>query len=197
MRQKLDQYNTPLWVTQALIDEFPEIRGHTLLDPCCGNGSMAKLLQKSHRFQQIIFNDIDLEAFALVNFTVDPPNTCFTMDATQEKNWWRPDPLYYQLGFADWVVTNPPFNQAGDIVKHALTHARLGVAMLLRATFLEPCKGREWIVQRPPTAILSLPRISFTGQGHDSVPTWWLIWSHTVRPRISVLKKKPIVDIKE
>lgn len=169
MRKHLDQYNTPLWVTQELINEFPEIRGNILLDPCCGNGSMAKFLQKHHRFNSLILNDIEPK----IDF-------CASHDATQETFWNNEQ-------YPDWVITNPPFLQAGQIVKHALTYARLGVAMLLRATFLEPCKGREWIIESPPTAILSLPRISFTENGAcDSVPSWWMIWSQVVRPRISV-----------
>jgi hypothetical protein len=166
-RRSLDAYLTPDWATQALLEEFLEIRGDRLLDPCCGDGRMAKALES--RFPIVELNDVD--RFNRV--------AQFLYDATQRD--------LYESHDSDWIVTNPPFTQAGEIAHQCLEHARVGVALLLRCTFGEPCKGRQWLKERPPTALLMLPRISFTGDGAtDSAPCWWFVWSRTVRPRIAV-----------
>ena len=37
----------------------------------------------------------------------------------------------------DWIVMNPPFNQAGEFIDKALKLAGRGVAALVRTQFLE------------------------------------------------------------
>ncbi len=166
-RRQLDQYLTVPWATQALVEEFPEIKGTRLLDPCCGDGRMAMAL--ASRFDIVELNDVDR----------------FNRAAQYLYDASRPD--LYEAHDCDWVVTNPPFSQAGEIAHQCLQHARVGVALLLRCTFGEPCKGRQWLIEWPPTALLMLPRISFTGDGStDSAPCWWFVWSRSVRPRIVV-----------
>ena len=163
-RRANDRYLTPLWGVDVLLQHFPEVRGELLLDPCCGDGRMAAAV--GQRFRRRRLNDLDTRAPAVTH-----------LDAR--------DPALY-FGPPDWVISNPPFVLSGEITGHAVQHAR-SVAMLLRCTFGEPCKGREWLISRPPTALLMLPRISFTGDGKsDSAAAWWFIWSPDVRPRIVV-----------
>lgn len=106
------------------------------------------------------------------------------MSQALAQRFGRDDRVYAER--PDWVISNPPFTAAGEIVWRALrAEPRAGVAMLLRCTFGEPCNsspqaprnGRLWLPAHPPTAILMLPRISFTGDGHtDSAPCWWFLW---------------------
>lgn len=168
----MDRYLTASWATSALLAEFPEIRGGLLVDPSAGDGRMAEALRP--RFDEVLLNDLDPSA-----------PTDLHLDGA--------DPAVYARGAA-WSVSNPPFVAAGDIVWAALRGGR-SVAMLLRCTFGEPCQashqaprnGRQWLKERPPTALLMLPRISFTGDGStDSAPCWWFIWSPEMRPRIVV-----------
>lgn len=163
-RRELDRYLTPPWVTQALLDAFPEIKGRVLLDPCCGDGRMARALEP--RFRILVLNDID------------------PTSAVSHHEYDAADAALYQIHPADWIVTNPPFNLCGQIAWQAVQHAQVGVALLLRCTFLEPCEGREWLARRPPDAVLALPRISFTGEGTDSAPCWWFVWG--ARKRVVV-----------
>lgn len=166
-RRALDRYLTPDWATRALIIEFPEISGGRLLDPCCGDGRMAALL--ASRFSAVLLNDIQ----------PNPSVNRWNMDARNVELYAEARP--------DWVITNPPFLAAGGIAWTAIHHAAVGVALLLRCTFMEPVESRSWLQRMPPTAILALPRISFTGDGAtDSAPCWWFIWSPRVRPRVVV-----------
>lgn len=175
-RRKNDRYLTPTWATEALLQHFPELKGDVVLDPCCGDGRMAAQLLAARRFQTARLNDLA------------PIPGATGLDAA--------DPALYR-GPVDWVVSNPPFTAAGDIALCALRSGR-SVALLLRATFGEPCgpsrkaprNGRRWLVQHPPTALLMLPRISFTGDGKsDSAPCWWFLWSRAVQPRIMIAER--------
>lgn len=103
---------------------------------------------------------------------IDPSKPTDThYDASLSAYWDAP-------GEADWIVSNPPFSAAALIVPLAVAHANLGVAMLLRLSFLEPVENRvAFLEQHPPTDFIVLPRISFTGDGKtDSVTCAWMIW---------------------
>lgn len=166
-RRAFDEYLTPDWATRALMRDFPEVAGGRLLDPCCGDGRMSALL--APRFDEVLLNDIQRKP-ALARWSMDARNHELYAEA-------RPD----------WVVTNPPFLVCGGIAWTAIMKARVGVALLMRCTFLEPCEGRTWLQRCPPDAILALPRISFTGDGAtDSAPCWWFIWAKSVKPRVVV-----------
>lgn len=107
-------------------------------------------------------------------------DTC--VDVSRSEGWGRFPPV-------DWVVTNPPFNEAPKIVPLAYEHARVGIAMLLRLSFLEPCHNRsDFICPTPPTKLIVLPRISFTGDGNvDSVTAAWFVWKKGVAEQSIVI----------
>lgn len=170
-RKELDRYDTPAWMVAALCKSMPELRGALLIDPCCGSGNMARQLVSAAPFERVITNDIDPRVSADMH-----------RDASVDEAIYGERP--------DWVVTNPPFSEAGDIVHLALkAQPRVGVAMLLRITFAEPCgptkqnpkAGRLWLAERPWNALLSLPRHSFTGEGSDTASCAWFVWM-TGRP---------------
>lgn len=155
-RRQRDFYPTPTWATEQLIKHTPELSGDCLYDPSCGDGKMAK--QISGRFDRLITNDFDPGCPADRH-----------LDATGPEAWVLEK-------VPDWVVTNPPFSHSGQIATRALLHAKRGVAFLLRITWLEACAGRFWLRKIPPSRLLILPRISFTGAGTDSATCAWFIW---------------------
>ncbi len=173
-RRPLDAYYTLKPMVSALTSRV-NVTGR-VLDPCCGNGAT------SDPFPGALTNDINPDVPAL-----------WHEDATEESFWNKfSDGMgIYGPREIDWVVTNPPFNVAFPILQHAWEHARLGVAMLLRLSFLEPTNARgPWLEANSRFMaglyIFGSPRPSFTGTGTDSVTTAWGVWvkSPSAFPRI-------------
>lgn len=180
MRRELDKYYTPDAAVQLLLRQVPELRGRAALDPCSGSGAMARALLHAGRFQDVYLNDIDASAPAGLHYDFCDPRV-----------WAQP---------VDWVVTNPPFSAAGAVAFQCLRNARVGVALLLRLTFLEPCgasrlgarNDRRWLTKCPPSRLIVTPRISFTGDGStDSCTTAWFVWLKGEKGTIQVCTNEP------
>ena len=158
MRKTLDQYYTPTQAVRQMLDALDfSLHDAKILEPCSGDGAIAnELIARGYNVHS---NDIDKK------FLCDS-----YLDMTLRKNW----DVFTDV---DWVITNPPFTEAPQMVPDALRIAKKGVIMLLRLSFLEPCKNRmEFLIKSPPNHLLVTPRISFTGAGTDRVTTSWFIW---------------------
>lgn len=174
MRRKNDFYPTPEWATQTLLDRY-EMKGTSAFECCVGDGSISRVLEQ--RFSDCVWTNDIVTAGVIFQH--------YTLDAADPKNWqehWAG-----QMGFG-WVITNPPFNRAAEIVPLAYRYAGIGIAMLLRLSFLEPVEDRgSWLNDHPPTSMIVLPRISFTGNGKtDSVTCAWMIWEKGKQGTITV-----------
>lgn len=144
-------------VVKALTDRV-NIFG-SVLECCAGEGDLARALVK-HDDRTVISTDI-------------------------ADNWLHDatDPAYWEdyQGY-DWVVTNPPFNQAATILRHAWDSAEVGVAFLLRLSFWEPTRDRVSLLQELSDHQVLLfpvsPRLKFRGdtKGVDSVTVAWGVW---------------------
>lgn len=160
MRREHDFYPTPGWATRELLKRV-DISGW-VLEPCVGDEDIAHALRESEGVLGVVTNDLDRRHDAMTH-----------ADAT-DAAWWK------SLAPVHWVVTNPAFTVADQILPLAYKHAEVGVAMLLRLTYMEPCEGRAaWLAEYPPSGLIVLPRISFTGDGNtDSVTCAWMVWEH-------------------
>jgi hypothetical protein len=167
-RRHLDQYFTPASATLELQYLIP-FHESWVLECCNGDGGISKVLNTAATKT----NDID-ESLA----------ADFHLDASLKSSWEQ-----FTVG-AHWVVSNPPFNQAAEIVPLAYDYAKVGIAMLLRLSFLEPTKNRgHWLNKNPPTQLIVLPRISFTGDGKtDNVTCAWMVWEKGKQGMIYVAK---------
>jgi hypothetical protein len=156
-RNAFDYYPTPGFMTRSLLHFHPTIAGSTVLEPCAGGGAITKVLRGAGC--QVYENDLDPRHGH--GYEQDAASLSFWLSAPR----------------VDWVITNPPFNVALPIVQLAVNHARVGVAFLLRKTFLEPTDDRgPWLMAHPPTRLIGQPRYSFRGSGSDSVSCDWYIW---------------------
>lgn len=156
-RSSYDYYPTPCFMTRSLLHFHPSIAGARVLEPCSGDGAIVRVLEKAGCL--VLTNDIDPRHPAQSHH-----------DATDPKYWAA-------LPYVEWVITNPPFNVALPILQHAIAHATIGAAFLLRKTFLEPTDERgPWLAEHPPARLIGQPRYSFRGKGSDSVSCDWYIW---------------------
>lgn len=164
VRNAFDYYPTPSWMTRSLLHFHPVIAGAIVLEPCAGAGAITRVLLEHGC--GVSENDIDPRH-----------GRSMVMDAAA--------PAFWRSIRTEWVITNPPFTAAFDILTRAVERADHGVALLLRKTFLEPTDDRgAWLQANPPTRIIGMPRYSFRGTGSDSVSCDWMIWER--RPNRSL-----------
>jgi hypothetical protein len=162
-RRPLDLYPTEDAITRLLAANLPNLGGN-ILEPCAGPGGMAAVLRDLPAVTAVFTNDIDPQwGTDWVGDACNPAAAC----------WQRP---------YDWVVTNPPFSVAMPILQLAYDRAAVGVAFLLRLSFLEPTRGRaRWLEAHADSMthliVLGQPRPSFTGDGGtDAVTAAWMVW---------------------
>jgi len=175
-RRALDAYLTPRWATEELVRRVA-IEGE-VLEPCAGDGAISEVLGKLPGVL-VTTNDLDWSR----------EGSDWHFDVTIPFDWFC---LCSQHNF-DWIISNPPFSHAPQIVRAAYESARVGIAMLLRLSFLEPCDNRgAWLAAHPPTRLIVLPRISFTGDGgKDMVTCAWVIFEHGVsKQTIEIVEKE-------
>lgn len=165
MRRHLDTYFTPKSAVLALLPSIPHLT--SIFECCNGDGDISDVFLDSG-FNQVMTNDIQQFYPADHHF-----------DATDPLSWHT---LKSKGVAMDFVVTNPPYTRAAEIVPLAYEHCTIGMAMLLRLSWLEPCANRrDWLRKYPPTELIVLPRISFTGNGKtDSVTCAWMIWNKAI-----------------
>jgi hypothetical protein len=172
-RREYDRYATTAGVTMALLKSV-HIAG-TVLEPCSGESDMVDVLHMSPFISRVITNDID------PNMKAD-----FYSDITNIGSPIWGDEI---AGISDYMVTNPPFNDAAPILRNAYQCGNIKrVALLLRLSFLEPTTGdqkwhgRKYLLQElgdhlSHLLIFGSPRPSFTGNNRtDSVATAWFVW---------------------
>ena len=156
MRRAHDAYYSPAWSVDTLLQAVAIDRACRVLEPCSGTGQISRRLA-ALGFAEVATNDLDPAAPA------------------QTHADYLAQPFQ-----AQWIITNPPYAQAFPFLAKAMRESTLGVALLLRLSFIEPTRQRgAWLSAHPPTAVLVLPRISFTGDGRsDTVTTAWFVWQH-------------------
>ncbi len=98
----------------------------------------------------------------------------------------KTDYINYKLDYKpDIIITNPPFNQALNIIKKALNDINDGgyVIMLLRLNFLEGKSRFDfWKNNMPEWVFVHHKRMSFTNKGTDSVAYAHYIWRKGYNP---------------
>jgi hypothetical protein len=162
-RRRWDQYDTPPWQVDALVDHVPAIKG-TVWEPCVGDGSL--ITQLLDRRPELTVTTMDLDPKKAAMLTGD------ATDPAQWKAWLQ------KAGRPDWVITNPPFIDAFPILQLAVATARVGVIFLSRLSFIEPTHARgQWLKEHAHDQRIVLERWSYTGNGRtDASTTEWLVY---------------------
>lgn len=183
MRRKNDFYPTPEWATRELLKQVP-VRG-VVVEPCVGDGAISKALEGDRR---VVYTG-----------DIDPQWTPMICGDALDRDFWDRMTQRIAGDFSDidpgvdWIVTNPPFSVAPQIVPITFNRATRGIAMLLRLSYLEPTEDRgAWLNEHPPSAIIVLPRISFTGNGKTgSVTCAWMVWRKSTTLQRIVVAENP------
>ncbi len=163
----LDFFPTPPWATRAFCThvlpafEPAPLQYLVAVDPACGEGHMALALEEY--FGQVEASDIFDYGYGTVADFLHPDH-----------------PGYAQC---DWIITNPPFNLAGDFIRQALKLARRGVAMLCRTQFQEGEDRHATIfAPHPPVAIaqyierVPMHRGRWVVNGKSATAYEWFVW---------------------
>lgn len=177
-RVKNDYYPTPEAITKTLIDVcFQNEKGtYAFFEPCAGNSAISDVLIKENIPYALDESDIAWDSLG-----------CQPKDATQEEFWdyWYRSVRVSQLNgsyFFDWVITNPPFSAATEILSHSWEYCNIGCAFLLRLSFLEPTGGRADLLKsmsdhlRYVIPVSPRPKFRRDVSGSDSVTCAWFVW---------------------
>lgn len=121
-KDSLDDFPTPPWAGRALCEMLIKrgipIEQHICAEVACNRGFLARGL--ADYFGQLICSDVKDYGWPGMDYQAD-----FLLD------WPK------HSGPVDWIITNPPFRLADNFIRTGLSHARIGVAMLVRSAFDE------------------------------------------------------------
>lgn len=152
-RKERDLYETPGWVTGALIAHVPR-RIETVWEPAKGSGKMWVALCDARRFREVYGTDIDTDHD-------------FLSQAKSEQQA---------------IITNPPYALAREFIEHALnlTEPYGVVAMLLRTDFDHAKTRSSLFAQHCAFAkkLVLTKRIKWfeDSKGQPSFNHAWFIW---------------------
>ncbi len=174
--QALEFFPTPPWATRALMDRvldpLPDPGVMSCWEPCAGLGHMADVLRES--FDTVRASDV--YHYPLASGGHSGRLEIDRLDFLDEGQIARAPEV-------DWIITNPPFSKAAQMLSHALIKARLGVAFLLRMQWLEgETRFREVYADRAPSLVAPfVERVPMCEGGVDpegSTATMyaWFVW---------------------
>ncbi|WP_336802007.1 hypothetical protein [Kaistia sp. MMO-174] len=170
-RDGLEFFPTPPWATRALtkyvlplvttgLDQL------TYWEPCCGEGHQAEVLNES--FGRGYASDVYPHGYGAVGSFVGIGG----LDLDIAHCPFRPD----------WVINNPPFGLAVDVVERALQEAIEGVAMLVRTLWIESDERYQLFSRYEPTLQATyaerVPMVQYRWDPEASTATSysWVIW---------------------
>lgn len=161
-RRELDFYPTPPEVTKALMDFLFDNKLVTkeslVWEPACGNGAMSNEIKK-------YVDDVH---------TTDIRNTAYSKNSVD---------FLVTTFDCDAVITNPPFNQSEEFIRHGLKQAPV-VCMLLKSQYWHAKKRFSLFSEFQPSFILPLtwrPDFLFDQRengktGSPTMDVQWVVW---------------------
>jgi len=166
MRRTNDAYYTPEWCVHRLLDAVGYIGGD-ILEPCAGGGAIVRATESYHRaLPPITWTTIDIDPKCDVDIHAD------FLTAEIHATY-------------DYVLTNPPFSIAEEIVKKSLTLAGETI-MLMRLNWLASKKRHSIFATYGCPDVYVLPdRPSFTDDGRtDGIDYAWMHWHSGTVPGV-------------
>lgn len=159
-RKERDLYETPKWVTEALLPHIMHRVDAPIWEPAAASGKMADVLG---RIAPLFCSDIVVHGD----------------DGTEECDFLQTTKATYDF---DFIVTNPPYELAQEFIEHALAMTKGNglVAMLLRTDY-DHAKTRQHLFSECPQfarKIVLTKRIKWfeDSTGQPSFNHAWFIW---------------------
>jgi hypothetical protein len=161
----LDDFPTPPWATRALCEWLadlcrPPFEAMSVREPAANRGHMVAPLREYAGM---------VEAADAYDYGVGFPVRDYLFGAL-------PDPV-------DWTITNPPFRLAEQFIERALETSRVGVAMIVRAAFLEGVgRYQRLFAEKPPSDVLQfservvMHKGRLAPEGSTATAYAWLVW---------------------
>lgn len=155
-RNKTDFYATPVECTIALLS-FLESKNHIspgcmIWEPACGSNAMTRVMLD--RGYAVLSTDLypHVDGLPCVDFlTAEMP--------------------------CNWIITNPPFSQATEFIRHALELGK-PCAMLLKSQFWHTRSRLQLFRDNPPSYVLPLTwRPDFLHGAKSGSPTMEVLWT--------------------
>jgi hypothetical protein len=165
VRDDLDRYYTPAALARFLVGLLPITIGSRVLEPSVGGGAFLRAVEE-------VAIEPDLRAI-----DIDPGAAGLRLAHRS----WVGDFLTHDdcTHGVDWVIGNPPYNEAEAHIRRALAVGR-DVAFLLRLGILASAGRAPMWKQHPPRRVFVLAeRPSFTGGGTDKYDYAWIWWDAT------------------
>ena len=159
----LDDFPTPPWATRALcerIKQFAQIETMTCREPAANRGHMARPL--GEYFAAVEASDVH-------DYDVGYPVEDYLFGLPPAR--------------VDWTITNPPFRLAEQFIERAYATSSFGVAMIVRAAFLEGQGRFERLFSKtPPQIVLQftervvMHKGRLAPEGSTATAYAWLVW---------------------
>lgn len=164
-RGSLDDFPTPPWATRALCEWLKNSQSRTLdmfscREPAANRGHMVAPLRE-------YFASVD--AADVHDYGAGFPVSDYLFGPLPER--------------VDWTITNPPFKLAEQFIQRALDSSRQGVAVIVRAAFLEGIGRFERLYSKsPPSHVLQftervvMHKGRLAPEGSTATAYAWLVW---------------------
>ena len=168
-RQHADWYPTPANVTQALLDRV-QFEG-AISEPCCGDGALALVMEDWG--YEVIGTDLHDRGYGVGHGRA--------FDILKMKELPAPN-----------IVTNPPFNIAGEIIEHLMAMKPKKMALLLKASFWHAKTRQRLFEAHPPSKIIALTwRPDFLHLKRPTMEVMWCVWEEGSNVTEYMLAQKP------
>lgn len=184
-RRKDDLYETPEWLTHALLDELlqrrPGLTTMPAFEMAAGNGAIVRVMRRYNDIWPIWIQELSLSRAIRIKRNYGVGHHSYgDFLATIPR---EPDNIFSQK----WglLITNPPFSLAYEFVEHSLKYMneQSTLALLMPLTFLGSADRVNYNQKREYEILISPVRPSFTDDGKtDAMVYGWFLWGYGARP---------------
>lgn len=162
-RAENDFYATDPNSVKLFLDTH-KLEGKTFYEPCCGDGSLAKVVEEYFPEAHHFATDLVYRGYGYYK-SVD------FLNSKQET--------------VDWIITNPPYKLAKQFIERSLEITNVGVAMFLKIQFLEGVNRKEFLKNTPLKYVYvhssrqNPMKNGIKVKGQSSTMCFcWFVWEH-------------------